>query len=59
MIHTSFRLPMSIVQRLDAMAEALRKKNVGKVTRADVLRLLIAGGLSKMERQLRDKDRAR
>ena len=50
-IHTSFRLPLSTIQRLDALAAALRKRQVGKVTRADVLRQIITGGIARMERQ--------
>jgi predicted DNA-binding protein len=52
-IRTSFRLPLTTIQRLDTIAAALRKKQVGKVTRADVLRMLIAGGLSRVDKEKR------
>lgn len=50
---------MATIQRLDAMAAALRKKQVGKVTRADVLRLIISTGLQRLERDVRGKERPR
>lgn len=53
MIRTSFRLSPETLQRLDAIAAALRKRQVGNVTRADVLRMLIDGGLDRAEQQAR------
>lgn len=53
MIRTSFRLRPETLQRLDAIAAALRKRQVGNVTRADVLRMLIDGGLDRAEQQAR------
>jgi predicted DNA-binding protein len=53
MIRTSFRLRPETIQRLDAIAAALRKRQVGNVTRADVLRMLIDGGLDRAEQQTR------
>lgn len=51
MIRTSFRLPLPLIQRLDAIAADLRKRQIGKVSRADVLRMLIETGLEHVERQ--------
>lgn len=51
-IHTSFRLTEPMIERLDLVAAAIQKKQVGKVTRADILRLLVSDGLSRFEQQL-------
>lgn len=53
MIRTSFRLPLATLRRLDAIAAALRKRQVGDVTRADVVRMLIDSGLDRTERQMK------
>lgn len=53
MIRTSFRLPLATLRRLDAIAAALRKRQVGDVTRADVVRMLIESGLDRTERQMK------
>lgn len=49
MIRTSFRLPIATIQRLDAIAAELQKRHIGKITRADVLRMLIQNGLTHLE----------
>ena len=59
MIRTSFRLPPDTLKRLDAIARALRKRQVGNVTRADVLRMILESGLARAERKLRREARRR
>jgi len=58
-IRTSFRLPPDTLKRLDAIARALRKRQVGNVTRADVLRMILESGLARAERKLRREARRR
>lgn len=53
MIRTSFRLALDTIRRLDAIAAALRKRQVGNVTRADVLRMLLESGLDLAERRVK------
>lgn len=55
MIRTSFRLASVTLRRLDAITKALRKRQVGNVTRADVVRMLIESGLAQLERQAKQK----
>jgi len=52
-IRTSFRLPLAVIRRLDSIASELRKKQIGKVSRADVLRMLISEGLEQFEKQVK------
>jgi len=58
-IRTSFRLSADILRRLDAIADFLSKRQVGKVTRADVLRMLLEKGLTLKERSLRREAKQR
>jgi predicted DNA-binding protein len=58
-IRTSFRLSTDLLRRLDAIADLLSKRQVGKVTRADVLRLLLEKGLTLKERSLRREVKGR
>lgn len=45
-----FRLPEDLVKRLDRHAERLRKEQRGmRVTRADVVRVLLTEGLDRVE----------
>ncbi len=47
----AFRLPESIIERLDRYAERLRREQPGlEVSRADVVRLLLARALEQEER---------
>jgi predicted DNA-binding protein len=51
-IRTSFRLPFTMIQRLDALTARLRRqKPIGNVSRADVLRMLVEVGLARSERR--------
>jgi hypothetical protein len=56
-IRTSFRLPIATLRRIDTIAATLRKRQVGNVTRADVVRMLIASGLDRAERKLHQRAR--
>ena len=46
----AFRLPSELVGRLDEYAEQMRRENPGmRVTRADVVRMLLSRGLARVE----------
>lgn len=52
-IQTAFRLPSALVERLDAYAERLRQNVPGvRISRADVVRLVLGRGLDQVEREL-------
>jgi predicted DNA-binding protein len=47
---TAFRLPLSLLERLDLHAERLRAEQPGlKITRADVVRLLLTRALDALD----------
>ena len=47
---TGFRLPIELVERLDAYAEQLRKEQPGMtIRRADVVRLLLTRALDELD----------
>jgi predicted DNA-binding protein len=49
-LQTAFRLPVSLLERLDAYADRLRAEQPGiNITRADVVRLLLSRALSEVE----------
>lgn len=54
-VHTSFRAPQAVLDRIDAIAEVVQKKQVGKVTRADMFRQLLADGVIRFETSLLGK----
>lgn len=46
----AFRLPSELVDRLDEYAEQVRRENPGmRVTRADVVRMLLSRGLARID----------
>lgn len=52
----AFRLPSELVDRLDEHAEHLRRESPGvRITRADVVRLLLTRALDEVEDQGRQR----
>jgi hypothetical protein len=54
-IHTSFRASQAMLDRIDAIAEVIQQRQVGKVTRADMFRQLLADGVIRYETSILGK----
>ncbi len=55
LVHTSFRMSQALLGRIDAIARVVQKKQVGNVTRADMLRQILADGVIRFETSLLGK----
>ncbi len=55
MVHTSCRVTRTTLDRLDAIAGAIQRKQREKVGRAEVIRLLLADALPRFETNLLGK----
>lgn len=54
-VHLSFRIPVKLSERIEAVRAQMAKRNIGiEVEKAQVVRLLIERGLDYVEKELKN-----